>query len=347
MKSQYLTFESAISAAHDFFNKGEYSQAIQYFEYSNRIKPSEQASIGIILINLIFNNDLQNAMQKVSMLQYSEETLFKAYRAVIAQYYYKSNLLYDENIVFKTNKTRVYIEKYLTNNFNYLHIKIGKENANTIKIMLLKLLLQCYNSILFGESCIGSTNLPDTYTINTEGNTINYGYYSKTKLNTTLETQKNYRSDYARNIDLIGESMNELNFQLRCNQLIDEIHMTDPKYDVNAKYSISNLNYLMGGYLKYLTYKKFNKAGKRNTAASIWFFMSLSTGLIQVLLRNVGKMSQGTSNFQKYFIIVCFICAVISLVALINASISKFKWKNGEYVVEDMNTKKHRPHSDL
>ena len=123
--------------------------------------------------------------------------------------------------------------------------------------------------------------------------------------------------------------------------------MTDPKYDVNAKYSISNLNYLMGGYLKYLTYKKFNKAGKRKTAASIWFFMSLSTGLIQVLLRNVGKMSQGTSNFQKYFIIVCFICAVISLVALINASISKFKWKNGEYVVEDMSTKKHRPHSDL
>lgn len=334
MANQYLTADQAIEKANEFFNKGDLSMALQHLEYSNRLKRSEQATIGIILIKLVDNKDLKMAMQNVNSLpsiRYTGEIFFKAYKAVIGLYYY-----YDQyETIAMLNNTRHFIENYIATNFVNLQKQIGEENANTIRIMLLKVLLSKYNSILHGQVCVGEEQLPDTYTSNTIGTTKDYGYSLETKLTTTIETHKNSRSIFIRNIDFIGESRNELNFQIRCKEIIDEIHKTDPKYTTSKSISIPNLNYLLGGYLKYKTYKKMQSATKKKRFSLGLMFCS---GGYFILLFPIKSVISGAVPPSVYFmqttagIILC-----ISILSYIKSLINERKYEIGEYEIDQKN----------
>lgn len=349
MANEYLTAEQAIEKANELFDKRELNKALQHFEYANRIKPSEQSAMGIILVRLIINKDLKSAMQRVDSIpfnRYPREVIFKAYRAVIAQYYYISRIfyVYPQDDVTLSNNTRRFIENYLTNNFGNLQRQIGEENANTIRLMLLKVLLQSYSYILNSEVCIGEERLPDTYNLKTEGTTWNYGHFSETKLTTTVETQKNSRSKFMRGIDFIGETMNELNFQIRCKEILDEIHKADPYYITNGDTNTKNLNYLLSGYLKYKTHKKMKVAAKRKSFyGTLMFFSGAYSGMLALLKTVVVK----DTPFFALMRIIGPSVLILSIIFYFKERRNEHKYKIGEYEIEPESIKKSTPHSNL
>jgi hypothetical protein len=305
--------------------------------------------MGIILVKLIISKDLKSAMQRVNSIPFNRypcEVIFKAYRAVIAQYYYIPRIfyVYPQDEVTSSNNTRRFIENYLTNNFGNLQRQIGEENADTIRLMLLKVLLQSYGYILNGEVCIGEEGLPDTYNLKTEGTTKNYGRFSETKLTTTVETQKNSRSKFMRGIDFIGETMNELKFQIKCKEILDEIHKADLYYITNGATNFKNLNYLLNGYLKYKTHKKMKIAAKRKSFyGTLIFFSGACSGMFGFLKTVV---VEDTPSIALMAIISPSVL-ILSIILYFMERRNEHRYKIGEYEIEPESIKKNTPHSNL
>jgi hypothetical protein len=89
MMTHTSTADQAEAKVDKLYEKRSSHGVLEYYQHANCKNPSERLAIKIILTELITSRfDLENAMEKVSALPYSGDVLFKAYKAVIAQYYH-------------------------------------------------------------------------------------------------------------------------------------------------------------------------------------------------------------------------------------------------------------------